>query len=77
VVETTTAKYLCEPKRARDVEDEDVQAKARAAVEWCKHATEHEIAHGGKSWEYLLIPDHEIRANSTLAGLVARFVKRG
>lgn len=71
VVETADAKYLCEPKAAKDVENEDVLAKARAAYEWCRHATEHEQANGGKPWSYLLIPHDAIKATSTLQGLVA------
>jgi type III restriction enzyme len=76
VVETATAKLLCEPKRADLVATPEVQAKAVAAVEWCRHASTHEQQHGGKPWQYLLIPHHEIRANSTLAGLAARFTMR-
>lgn len=40
VVETKDAKFLCEPKRASEMQDEDVQAKARAAVVWCQRATD-------------------------------------
>jgi type III restriction enzyme len=73
VVETATAKYLCEPKRADQIDTEEVQAKARAAVTWCHYATEHEQDHGGKPWTYVLIPHDAIRANSTLTGLVAAY----
>src|SRR5690606_3972224 len=69
VVETAAAKYLCEPKRADLIGTPEVEAKARAAVEWCRHATRHELEHGGKPWTYVLIPHDAIRANSTLAGL--------
>ena len=33
VVETATAKYLCEPKATNAMQDDGVQAKARAAYE--------------------------------------------
>ncbi|MDO8704774.1 MAG: DEAD/DEAH box helicase family protein [Sulfuricaulis sp.] len=75
VVETKTAKYLCEPKRATEVDDPEVLAKARAAVEWCKHATEHERVNGGKPWSYLLIPHDAITASKTLGGLTAAYKK--
>lgn len=75
VVETATAKYLCEPKRHTDIDTPEVQAKARAAIEWCRHATQHEVQHGGKPWAYLLIPHDAIRASSTLAGLVAAWTE--
>jgi type III restriction enzyme len=73
VVETTTAKYLLEPKRASDMQDADVQAKARAAVLWCQRATEHELQHGGKPWSYLLIPHDAVRDSWTLQGLAAAY----
>lgn len=72
VVETTTEKLPGEPKREDEVTDPVVQAKARAAATWCRHATQHELAHGGKPWRYLLIPHSSITANATLAGLAAR-----
>jgi type III restriction enzyme len=72
-VETTTAKFLCEPKRANEMTDPDVLAKARAAVTWCQHATDHELSCGGKPWSYLLIPHDAITASATLAGLAAAY----
>lgn len=74
VVETTTAKYLCEPKAANAMQDDDVQTKARAAYKWCRHATEHEQQHGGgKPWSYLLIPHDAIKSTMTLQGLAAAY----
>lgn len=67
VAETTTTRYLCEPKGGWGVTDETVQQKAKAAVTWCKHAT----AHGGKPWKYLLIPHEKVDESKTLAGLAA------
>jgi type III restriction enzyme len=75
VVETGSAKLLCEPKRASEMEDEEVLAKTRAAVAWCRRATEHEEDHGGKPWSYLLIPHDAITANCTVEGMVARFTR--
>jgi type III restriction enzyme len=66
--ETTTTRYLCEPKAANEMKDETVLAKARAAALWCKRATEHA---GGKPWKYLLIPHDAIDESKTLAGLAA------
>ena len=77
VVETSTTKYLCEPKRADQMNADDVQAKARAAVQWCSHASHHEAENAeygtGKSWRYLLIPHDAITASTTLAALAERF----
>lgn len=71
VVETKTDKYLCEPKRADQMNHEDVLAKAKAARGWCQHATAPEKNHGGKSWSYLLIPHDVITENKTLQGLAS------
>ncbi len=73
VVETKTGLFLCEPKRADQMENPEVLAKKAAASEWCKHATEHAQQHGGKPWRYLLIPHDAITGNMTLEGLAARF----
>ncbi len=73
VVETKTAKLLCEPKASSEMTAEDVIAKAKAAVEWCTHATAHEKQNGGKPWLYLLIPHDAISDNKTLQGLIATY----
>lgn len=73
VVETSTAKFLCEPKASNELNDSEVQAKKGAAVEWCKRATSHELQHGGKPWSYLLIPHTNITASRTLQGLAAAY----
>lgn len=77
VVETKTAKYLCEPKRADQMKDEEVLDKAKAAVKWCEHATDHELQHGGKPWSYLLIPHDAIQENKTITGLAASYMWKG
>jgi type III restriction enzyme len=73
VVETTTEKFICEPKALADMTTEEVQLKAIAAKKWCAHATQHAVEHGGKAWSYLLIPHTEIVANRSLDGLKASF----
>lgn len=73
VVETKKQLFLCEPKRADQMQNPEVVAKKTAAREWCKHATEHAEQHGGKKWSYLLIPHDAITGNMTLAGLASRF----
>jgi type III restriction enzyme len=73
VVETKAEKLLCEPKRADDMTDEIVLAKADAAVTWCSHATAHAQENGDKPWRYLLIPHDQIQDQMTLAGLAARY----
>ncbi len=73
VVETEDTKYLCEPKRADQMQSDEVQAKARAAVKWCEYASTHEKEHGGKPWKYLLIPHDAISVTVTLQGLEEKY----
>jgi len=73
IVETTIGKVLCETKRRDVLDTPEVQAKKQAAQTWCQHATAHEQQHGGKAWQYLLVPHDDVRANYTLAGLLARY----
>lgn len=72
IVEAKDCNYLCEPKRSTEIDDEIVQAKAKAAVEWCKHATDHAFKNEGKPWKYLLISHDQINEQMTLSGLAAR-----
>ncbi|MFC7540718.1 hypothetical protein ACFQU2_16320 [Siccirubricoccus deserti] len=73
VVETQTEKLICEVKARRDMESQEVQAKATAARIWVGHANEHARATGRKPWRYALIPDNTVTANATLAGLMATY----
>ncbi|MDR1085884.1 MAG: DEAD/DEAH box helicase family protein [Deltaproteobacteria bacterium] len=73
VVELDDLKLLCEPKMKKDMASPEVQAKAEAARHWCQAATAYELAHGGKPWSYLLVPDTEIKPRMTLEGLMKRY----
>jgi type III restriction enzyme len=75
VAETKDKKLMIEVKRASDLADEDVVAKARAAVTWCKYATQHEQAAEGKQWLYLLVPHDAIDAAQSVAGMIARYTQ--
>ena len=56
IVETADAIYMCETKAEKDVDDNDVLAKAEAAKEFCKRASEFTEKNGGKPWHYIIIP---------------------
>jgi type III restriction enzyme len=73
VAETETQIYLLEVKARNELNDADVEAKKAAAVEWCKHATNHALKNGGKPWSYLLVPHDVITENMSLSGLAAHF----
>jgi type III restriction enzyme len=71
IIEAEDAYYLVEPKGATEVDDDVVQEKARAAVKWCQHATDHNAKDGLNPWRYLLVPHDEITISANLAGLAA------
>jgi type III restriction enzyme len=72
VVETKTAKLICETKASKDIETVEVQNKAKAAVKWCDYATiEKQVC--GKPWAYLLIPHDVVNEAQTIQGLTTRF----
>lgn len=69
VVECTNEYLLIEPKRADQINADDVQLKARAATRWCGYANEHAKINNNKPWTYLLIPHDSIILGRTLANL--------
>jgi len=60
VVETGDCIYLIEVKAEKDIQTADVQDKAKAAIQYSKHATEYNAEHGEKPWKYILIPHDKI-----------------
>lgn len=60
VVETDSCILLAETKAANDLETQEVKAKAAAAAQWAKHASDYAQSVGGKPWKYLLIPHSEV-----------------
>ena len=66
IVETKSGRYLCEIKRASDVEDSKVQKKAKAAIQWCERAS----SVSDKPWRYVLIPHDVVQINRTFRSLV-------
>ena len=71
VAELPAAIYLLETKMRGEIESPEVVAKRKAAIEWCKHASEHAASYGGKPWVYALIPHDIVAENMTVKGLVA------
>ncbi len=76
VVETKTAKFVCETKAANELDAPDVEAKTKAILEWCARATEFEGKNGGKPWHYLLVPHDVVRESATLKGLAAAHTRQ-
>lgn len=75
VVETEGSIWLVETKAGKDLKDPEVLAKADAAFEWCKHATDYALQHNGKHWRYVMIPHDEVAESKKLADFL-RFEKK-
>lgn len=65
IVETMSGRFLCEIKRASEVDDSKVQMKAKAAIQWCERAT----SVSDKPWHYTLIPHDVVQINRTFLSL--------
>jgi type III restriction enzyme len=74
VVETENCIYLIETKAANEINDEDVQEKAAAAIKYCKYASEFTKANKGKPWKYALFPHDKVQKNTSFNALVSQFV---
>ncbi len=61
---------MVETKARSDMKDTIVRAKAEAAIEWCKNASQHLQNNGGKPWRYVLVPHDEVAENRDLSNFV-------
>lgn len=76
IVETKDSIFMCEPKKAKDVDTEEVQLKMKAALKYCHYANDFTSKNGGKQWRYLLIPHDKVEKTSSFEGLVNRFERK-
>lgn len=67
VVETDSMILMVETKASNDLDTQEVQAKAAAAAQWVKHATDHALQVGGKPWKCLLIPHVDVVESNRLS----------
>lgn len=77
VAETAEMIYMLEPKAQNEINDPQVLAKKNVAIQWCKNASDYMLTHGGKPWQYVLIPHDVIAQNVTIKGLADRFKATG
>lgn len=75
VAETDSAIFMVETKARGDINTQEVQAKAAAAVQWCKHASSFTASVGGKPWKYLLVPHDEVNESRRLTDFLRFEVK--
>ncbi len=66
IVETGDGVYMAEVKAYRDIHDEDVILKAKAARKYCEQVN----GFAAKKWSYVLFEESTIKRSSTFAGLV-------
>ena len=67
VAETDKIIYMIETKREKDINNEDVQEKKKAAMEYCSVVSEEST----KPWRYALIPHNAISRTMQLHYLIA------
>jgi len=66
VVETKDKIHMLEVKRADQLNDHDVLEKKAQAEKYCQQATDYNVANGGKSWTYAIIPHDKINTTFNL-----------
>jgi type III restriction enzyme len=74
VAEIANKIFMVETKARADIDTQEVQAKAAAAVRWCKHASDHAASVGSKPWHYLLVPHDSINESRRLTDFLASTV---
>lgn len=73
VVETNDKIYLVETKKEKDIPTDEVQSKAKAALEYCKNATDYTMQNGGKPWIYVLLPHDSVKLNMSFDYLMKQY----
>jgi type III restriction enzyme len=73
VAETADTIYMVETKKEGDIESPEVQDKSRAAMEFCKHATDYTSKNHGKPWKYVLIPHGAVQLNMRFSFLMNQY----
>lgn len=63
LVETAGGKFMVEVKALNEVKSEEVVAKAKEGIKWCKFASKSDP--DKKTWEYRLISDDQIKIGNT------------
>lgn len=73
VVETPDTIYMVETKKEGDIDTGDVQEKATAAAQYCKHATDFTTKNNGKPWKYVIIPHNAVLANMSFRTFAVKY----
>ncbi|EOG3619959.1 MULTISPECIES: SNF2-related protein [unclassified Pseudomonas] len=67
--------FMVETKARADINTQEVQAKAAAAMRWCKHASDHAANVGTKLWKYLLVSHDEVSESKRITDYLRFEVK--
>ncbi|MFZ3084398.1 DEAD/DEAH box helicase family protein [Rhodoferax ferrireducens] len=71
VAETTHYLLMCETKARKEMDADDVKAKAEAGALWCRHASDHARTTGAKPWKYLLIAHDVVTEDKRLVDFLS------
>ena len=73
VAETDSTIFLIETKKSGDIPNEEVQEKAKAALEYCHYASSYNQDNSGKPWKYVLIPHNAVLLNMSFSTLMKSY----
>lgn len=73
IVETEDTVFMVETKAEKEMTSFEVLGKKKAALEYCKYASEFAEQNGSKAWKYLLIPHTSVSETTSFANLIANF----
>jgi type III restriction enzyme len=77
IVETAEKIFMIETKAANEMKSIEVLEKAKAAIKYCKYASEYTSAHNGKPWSYVLVPHDEVSKSNSFDGVVLHNMREG
>lgn len=75
IAETKDSIYMIETKNSSALEEREVKEKTKAAIEFCKYASEYNADKNGKNWKYILIPHDKVQANNSFQMLTSAYLK--
>lgn len=75
IVELDDIIYIAEVKSDNQIESDEVQRKAQAAIKYCTEVSKYNLTYGKKPWKYLLISHDAIKLVNDFR-YFTRFIKR-
>lgn len=76
IVETEKEILMVEIKKESDINTDEVQAKKKAGIEFCNHATEYNLANEKKPWKYIIIPHSEVTYSRDIKEYINLFFEK-